>query len=181
MTALAADDDTVKLLGTSPNGAVDIKSRLVNESFGTQYIDFIDSKTEKTIFSFRSSRRSTGLIWETPGDLLCLNDQTATSGDAIYIFRIGSGTRITLLRYPSDDFAFDLAEILRKQPEPGRFTFFGLKWLPNHQLLTEVTAGHYGSSNFEATLQVDKDGCVQLIKPKPQIPGLVSPSNSGNP
>ncbi len=154
-------------IGTSPDGSVTIRRRHINGSQDAQYVDFENAKSHEVLFSFRSKWRNTTAVWENPGNLVCINDQTETSGDAVYIFRIGPGTRITLLRYPNDeDFSSDLSNRLSKLPDSGRFTFTGVKWLPNHQLLTLVSAGLYGESKFDATLQINEDGGIDLIKPK---------------
>jgi len=160
---LAKSDDT--LLGKSPDGAITIQRR--HAAGQGQYVDFIDSRTREVLFSFRSAWRSTELIWEKQGQLLCINDKIATSGDYVYIFRIGPGRKIALLRHPNcEDFAFNLLQILKKQPDPGRFTFIGEKWLPDHRLLALVSGGYYGDGRFETILQVNSSGEIEVIQPK---------------
>jgi len=165
---LRADDkaEPRQVLGHSPNGAITIQRKHAGEM--GQYVEFLDTKTGRGLFSYHSVWRSTDLVWEKSGRYLCINDETATSGDFIYIFKIGHDNQVTLLRAPSlEDFSSNLSDRLSKMPDPGRFTFTGKKWLNKNQLLAVVSGGHYGNSSFETVLQINEDGGIEIIKPKP--------------
>jgi hypothetical protein len=155
----------VQILGRSPDGSILVQRRHTGET--GQFVEFVDAKSRKVLFSFRSTWRKTDLVWEKSGRYLCINDETATSGDYVYVFEIKNGL-VVLLRAPSpDDFALNLAERLAKMPDPGRFTFAGEKWLNKNQLLAVVSGGHYGESYFETVLQINEDGAIEVINPKP--------------
>jgi len=164
---LSASSDAAQILGKSPSGIITILRKHAGET--GQYVEFLNTKTGKVAFSYRSTWRNTELLWGKSGGLLCINDEIATSGDFIYIFKIGTDGSITLLRSPSlDDFSSDLTEMLSKMPDPGRFTFIGEKWLQNNQLLASVSGGQYGESQFEVILQIAKDGGIEVLNPKLQ-------------
>ena len=153
------------LLGISPDGVITIRRKHAGET--GQYVEFLETKTGKILFSYRSTWRSTNLVWEKSGQFLCINDETATSGDFIYIFKIGPNRQITLLRAPSpEDFSFNLKRMLGEMPDPGRFTFIGERWHDKNQLLAVVSGGEYGNSCFETILQINRDGGIEVIKHK---------------
>ena len=166
MTSQAAEKPgAAEILGSSPDGSITIQRSHAGET--GQHVEFLDAKTGNLLFAYPGTWSSTNLVWEKSGAFLCINEETPTSGDFIHIFKI-TGGRIALLRAPgAGDFSSALRVMLAAMPSPGRFTFTGEKWTDKNHLLAVVSGGHYGDSYFETLLQIDDDGRIEIIKPKP--------------
>ena len=138
--------EEIQKLSSSPENRYFAQRRTSGENKdGTkqQYIDFLDSANKKILFSICSPLwRSTDVSWSPNGQLVCINDRIATSGDFMYLLRVNNGI-FTLLRIPHDALFNRLLEIYEQQPGGGRITINGSKWLSNNALRVIVSGGGY--------------------------------------
>jgi hypothetical protein len=156
-----AHGDRVDVLAINPQKTFEFQRRQAKGLDGgdPQFVDFVDLKSGKIVFSFSSVWRSTDGGWSPDGLSACVNDRTANSGDALYIFRFIDG-HLTLLRAPGDDGLLGrLDELYNKLHSTGRFTLTCHDWLDNDSFVARVTGGGHGDDqSFDVRVTIDSAG-----------------------
>jgi hypothetical protein len=135
-------ETTINVLSESLNKKILIRRVMFDEPFDElkhdQKVEFLATKNNRVLYSFDSWRRSTGAMWRNDGQMVVVNDFTANSGDALYIFAV-NGLKIKLIR-ATDEATID--RIVRKRhPEIkqiGRNTLLGKEWLPDGRLRARI-------------------------------------------
>jgi len=165
MSLLPLTADGIDVLAISPQKTWQIQRRQIGDLAGgdPEFIDFVNLRSGKIVFSFASIRRSADAEWSPDGSMVAINDRIATSGDFFYIFRV-TNEQVILIRAPGDDVLTSaLRAVYGRLKSTGRFTVTGRKWLDNSTLAIRVSGGGYGDdSTFVSDVDVDDQGRVHL-------------------